>query len=230
MAAYQGPQATLRRALQSAFDNKVPETAAEILDAEIPYLDASVEETVRVAGTAGITTRQALVDTEVLGCRIPKGAHLLLNIRIMYPPMDVAENLRSASSQAAQAKRTQGGFDGHPGRDLHLFEPRRWLTKDSEGKEVFDAYALPTLTFGGGLRGCFGRFWLHLLYCTKSSLLTQALPVTGKRLAIHELKIIMVHLIMNFEFLPLPEDLDNMDGRETIFRTPKNTHVRLRVL
>jgi len=40
----------------------------------------------------------------------------------------------------------------------------------------------------------------------------------------------MVHLIMNFEFLPLPEDLDNMDGRETIFRTPKNTHVRLRVL
>jgi len=162
MAAYQGPQATLRRALQSAFDNKVPETAAEILDAEIPYLDASVEETVRVAGTAGITTRQALVDTEVLGCRIPKGAHLLLNIRIMYPPMDVAENLRSASSQAAQAKRTQGGFDGHPGRDLHLFEPRRWMTKDSGGKEVFDAYALPTLTFGGGLRGCFGRFWLHL--------------------------------------------------------------------
>ncbi|KAL2257902.1 hypothetical protein VTK26DRAFT_8996 [Humicola hyalothermophila] len=41
---------------------------------------------------------------------------------------------------------------------LDRFEPRRWLVSDQEGREVFDGNALPTLVFGGGLRGCFGKF------------------------------------------------------------------------
>lgn len=45
-----------------------------------------------------------------------------------------------------------------------------------------------------------------------------------------ELKIIIVHLMLNFEFLPLPEELRSMDGREQVFRQPKMCHVRLKVL
>lgn len=157
MANNQEAQAALRAALQAAFpDTKCPASAAAILDASIPYLDATVEETVRFSGTAGLTVRRALVDTEVLGHRIPKGAHVLLNARMMLPPHSVPEELRSPTSQAAQAKRLHGGFDGVCGRDMDRFEPRRWLAKDDAGRDVFDAYALPNLAFGGGFRGCFG--------------------------------------------------------------------------
>ncbi len=47
MAANPGPQAQLRAALRAAFpDTKTP-TAAQILDTDVPYLDAVVEETMR---------------------------------------------------------------------------------------------------------------------------------------------------------------------------------------
>ncbi len=164
-AVYQDAQTALRRALQAGFANsKSPESAAAILDADIPYLDASIEETVRVAGTAGIIARLVLVDTEILGCRIPKGSNVLLNTRIIYPPQKVAEELRSPTCQAANAKRPRGGLDGDSGRDLNVYEPRRWMTTDENGKEVFDAYALPSLGFGGGLRGCFGKF-ASFIFC-----------------------------------------------------------------
>lgn len=156
MAAYQQPQAELRRALQAAFPYGA-DSAAAILDADVPYLDAAVEETVRISGTSAVIARTALVDIEILGHHIPKGANIICNTRVTNPPVKVPEEIRSATSQAAQAKRPSGGFDGYPGRDLEVFEPRRWLTKDDKGKEVFDAYALPTLIFGGGLRGCFGE-------------------------------------------------------------------------
>jgi cytochrome P450 len=203
-------QAELRKAVQEAFSlssNKFP-TSGEILEADIPMLDATIEETLRCAATASITTRRALVDTEVLGYRIPKGSNVLLNLRIDRKPFDVDEKRRSVTSQAAQAKRWRGGFDGPSGQDLELFEPRRWLALDpATKKEVFDAYALPSLTFGGGFRGCF-----------------------GKRLAMLELRIIISTLMLNFEFLPLPEQMSSMEAEEEVFRKPKTAFVKLRAL
>ena len=156
MTSYQSAQATLRKALQDAFsdgDNKKP-SAAEILERDIPYLDAAIEECLRLAGTASITVRQALTDTQVLGQHIPKGSNVLLNLRMKDPQFEVDESLRSATSRAAQAKSRNGAgggrFRGPSGRDLEVFEPKRWLYRDENGNEVFDAYSLPSLTFGGG--------------------------------------------------------------------------------
>ncbi|KAK4447384.1 cytochrome P450 3A24 [Podospora aff. communis PSN243] len=200
-------QRELREALVAAFgDNKFP-NSTEILKAEIPLLDATIEETNRFSATAAITSRRAVVDTQILGYHIPKGTDVLMNLRTNKQQFDVDESLRSETCRAAQAKRPRGGFDGPSGRDLDKFVPRRWLAQDATGKEVFDAYSLPVLNFGGGFRGCF-----------------------GKRLAYLELRIIITTLVLNFEFLPLPEKLTGMEAYEEVFRKPRAAHVKLRAL
>ncbi|KAK0708046.1 cytochrome P450 [Lasiosphaeris hirsuta] len=209
MALHPTIQTRLRAALTAAFPSHKTSpafTAAAILDADIPYLEATLEETVRFSATSGIVARLALVDTEVLGRRVPAGTNVLLNTRVLERPYEVAEHLRSATSQAAHTKRERGGIEGDAGRGLDLFEPARWLVKEGD-REVFDAYALPNLIFGGGLRGCF-----------------------GKRLAMQELKIIMVDLMLNFEFLPLPEELSSMAAVERVFRAPRMCYVKLKAL
>ncbi|KAI0401874.1 hypothetical protein F4802DRAFT_600557 [Xylaria palmicola] len=94
------------------------------------------------------------------------------------------------------------------GVDLHLFDPERWLVKDDEtGKESFNAYALPQLAFGGGYRGCSGR-----------------------KLATMEFRVIVVLLIINLEFLQLPEEFKTPKAIERIFREPETPYAKLRVL
>lgn len=149
-------QSELRTILKGAFTSPTP-SVADILEADIPYLDGAVEETVRLAGAAKAQLRQAVVDTEILGYKVPKGAQIFLNLHINRSPCPVDESTRSASSQAAGAK-FGDGFKLDAGRDIGAFEPRRWLVKDRDtGKETFNSYALPTLAFGGGLRGCPGK-------------------------------------------------------------------------
>jgi len=43
-----------------------------------------------------------------------------------------------------------------------------------------------------------------------------------------EFKIIIFHLMYNFEFLPLPEELQDISAIERIFRQPNMCHVRLK--
>lgn len=52
----------------------------------------------------------------------------------------------------------------------------------------------------------------------------------GKKLAMQELKIIMVQIMLNFEFLPLPDELKDMKAIERVFRQPIQCHVKLRAL
>ncbi len=113
----------------------------------------------RLAGTAKANLRQALVDTTILGCPVPKGAEIFMNYHINRTPASVDEGVRSETSRAAGEKHGDG-LGGVAGRDLGAFEPRRWIKVDDKtGEEVFDAYALPALAFGGGYRGCFGKFF-----------------------------------------------------------------------
>ena len=42
-------------------------------------------------------------------------------------------------------------------RTIDKFDPERWLEKDSEGNVVFNSRAGPTMPFGAGPRGCFGK-------------------------------------------------------------------------
>lgn len=160
-------QTELRSILQSAFPSTP--SASAILDADIPYLDGVCEESLRLAGTAKGALRQAVTDTEILGYKIPKGAEVLLNMHIdRSPPCPIDDDSddakRSPSCRAAIHKHGNG-FKGPAGRDLHLFEPRRWIVRDeATGKETFNAYALPSLAFGGGFRGCFGEFSFFSFY------------------------------------------------------------------
>ncbi|RYP68220.1 hypothetical protein DL769_005560 [Monosporascus sp. CRB-8-3] len=125
----------------------------------------------------------ALVDTDILGYRIPKGAEIFMNYHINRAPVPVNESKRSSGSKAA-ADKLGDGLQGNAGRDLSSFEPRRWLVKDEKtGKETFNAYALPSLAFGGGYRGCAGR-----------------------KLASMEFRIVVVLLILHMDFLELPEE------------------------
>ncbi|KAG7286273.1 hypothetical protein NEMBOFW57_008581 [Staphylotrichum longicolle] len=207
MELYPATQTTLRAALRAAFPGPELPSAAQILDADIPYLDGACEEAMRLSGTAKGNLRQALVDTTVLGCHVPKGAEIMMNYHINRAPAPVDEAKRSETSRAAVEKRGDG-FAGPAGRDLGDFEPRRWITVDEKtGKEVFDPYALTSLAFGGGFRGCFGR-----------------------KLAMMEFKIVVVLLVLTFEFLPLPEEYKSMGAIEKIFREPNFPYAKIRAL
>ena len=45
-----------------------------------------------------------------------------------------------------------------------------------------------------------------------------------------EFRVFIVLLVLNFEFLPLPEDLRSMKATEKIFREPDMPYVKLRAL
>ncbi|VUC29467.1 unnamed protein product [Clonostachys rosea] len=207
MEAYPAIQTQLRNALNGAFPgNKAPSTE-EIIQSDIPYLDAVVEEGFRFAGVAKASLRQALVDTSILGCPVPKGAEILMNYHLNRPPLPVDESKRSETSRANGVK-IGDGLQGRAGFDLDKFDPGRFLIKDPEsGKEKFNQHALPSTAFGGGYRGCIGR-----------------------RLATLEFRIIITLLVLNFEFVDLPEDMKSMAATEKIFRQPEKTFAKLRVL
>ena len=88
LTQHQDAQTTLRQSLHQAFpevvsDGKMP-SARDIATALIPYLDAVLEEILRLAGTAGTNVRVATVDTEVLGYHIPKGTDVFLMVRMTF--------------------------------------------------------------------------------------------------------------------------------------------------
>ena len=142
MAQHQAVQSRLRSALRASFSSRLPPShptltsrdavtpsqdphdlpsSSAIIDADIPYLDAVIQETLRVGAPAGRLGRQATVDTTILGCPIPKGTNVLLDTRFLhlsrYDASEtdsgsggagfdmIPESVRSASSQATQLKR-----------------------------------------------------------------------------------------------------------------------------
>ncbi|KAI1329839.1 cytochrome P450 [Xylariaceae sp. FL0255] len=206
MELYPAVQDELRAALRAVFNTNQP-PYGDILDTDIPYLSATCEESLRFANVARGNIRQALVDTEILGHKIPKGAEVLLSFSVDHTPVPVDPSKRASGSRAA-IDRHGDGFQGSAGRDLSVFEPRRWLTTDNKtGKEVFNPYALPFLAFGGGYRGC-----------------------TGRKLAMMQFRMVVTLLILNLEFLELPEKYKSMTATEKMFRRPDLAYVRVRVL
>ncbi|CAG9982756.1 unnamed protein product [Clonostachys byssicola] len=207
MEAYPAVQTQLRKALSNAFPGNDAPSAEEIMHSDIPYLDAAIEEGFRLAGVAKASLRQALVDTSILGCPIPKGAEIIMNYHISRPPIPVDESKRSETCRA-NAIKTGDGLQGRAGFDLDKFDPGRYITKNTEtGKEKFNQHALPSTAFGGGYRGCVGR-----------------------KLATLEFRILITLLVLNFEFMDLPEDMKSMAATEKVFRQPEKPFAKLRVL
>ncbi|KAI0018956.1 cytochrome P450 [Xylariomycetidae sp. FL0641] len=207
MEAFPSQQAELRRRLQEVFPGPELPSVDDILGTDFPYLDAACEEGLRLGGTVSGSLRQALVDTEILGHRIPKGAEILMTFWIHRESAVPDESTRSVSSRHAAEKKGDG-LQGSAGRDLGVFEARRWLAVDEEtGQEKFNPCALPSIIFGGGYRGCPGR-----------------------KLATMQYRIFVVMLMLSFEFLELPPELRTLRGREKIFREPQKPYARIRVL
>lgn len=82
LTGHQQVQAKLRAELRAQYTRAAESgtlpTAEEIAAAEIPYLDATIEEIHRLGGTASVNTRVALCDTQILGFSIPKGTDVFM--------------------------------------------------------------------------------------------------------------------------------------------------------
>jgi cytochrome P450 len=169
----------------------------------IPYLDATIEEILRTALVFPGAFRIATVDTKILGHRIPKGTDVFLlhnGPGYLSPGFDIPDSLRTES--ALEAKNQTGSWDPE---DMALFKPERWLVTTKEGNVAFNSMAGPHLAFGLGPRGCFGR-----------------------RMAYLELRIILVMLIWNFEFLKCPDELSSYGAIDKLSRQPKSCYVRIK--
>lgn len=175
-------------------------TFEEIRHAKLPYLDAVIEEMMRI--NAVPVTREALCDTTILGCPIKKGTQVFFMSNgpgFLSPSIPVDDSKRSESSRVAKLNATWDET-----QDLSLFEPERWLVRKNEGEGVladdvyFDGAAGPQLVFGLGPRSCWGR-----------------------RLAHMEMETIMAMLVWKFQLLKSPPALSGHAGLEGIARVPQ---------
>jgi cytochrome P450 len=212
LADHPQAQATLRSHLDTVFslaaaERRLP-TVDEIIKSHAPYLDATIEEILRCSVVLPMVSRQAQVDTTILGHAIPKGTLVMCMSNgpgFFRPGFLIEESVRSKTSQTAPASALGSWDEG----DMHMFKPERWLdvTNDEKTGEqtlAFNAKKGPMNSFGGGPRGCFGR-----------------------RLAYMELRILTVLLLWNFKLLPIAPDLRSYRRREQITVEPADCHVRL---
>ncbi|RYP46804.1 hypothetical protein DL768_007046 [Monosporascus sp. mg162] len=214
LAVHQGAQKKIRDGLRAAyaeaFDAGRQPSVAEITKTSVPYLDAVMEEILRLSAPFRQVAREAIVDTTLLGHRVPKGTQVFLDISgpsFTSPSLPVDEAVRSESSKSHR-RTTTGSWDH---ADPQAFVPERWLKKtieDGGAAEAeayhYDAQAGPFLSFGTGVRGCFGR-----------------------RLAYLQLRILMTLLLWNFELAPLPRELNTWEQADGLTIKPAKCFVRL---
>jgi cytochrome P450 len=115
----------------------------------IHYLEATMEEAIRLGNIHPRLVRIATVDTQILGYPIPKGAHVVSSSYVGEKPLDIAEDKRSKRSQ-----QTKVNFRKHYEDGMDAFVPERWLDEKGE----FDSHQYPTLAFSAGPRVCYGEF------------------------------------------------------------------------
>lgn len=179
--------------------------ARTIMATKTPYLDAVIEEVLRLTHPLAAMTRRARVDTEVLGRRIPAGTDifvLTVGSDLTHPTSEwqqsIPEHVRSKTSRDGKDK-----YVSWDPENVRRFYPERWLKLDEDDNEVYDPKAGPTLAFSTGPRVCPGQ--------------TQAYA---------KLRILTTLLLWELEFLPLPEELNSFEYKEIPMRTPKSCCVR----
>jgi cytochrome P450 len=208
LADNQTAQCKLRKALKASFpsatkEGRVP-TASEIRTARVPYLDATIEEILRLQPIVEVG-RSTVHDAPVLGRVIPKGTIVLtLNqgAGVMYPLYDTKVH-DSHSAQLAKRWESYGTIDEDTAQ---IFAPERWLimSEDHVEGESFNPTACYCLAFGAGVRGCWGR-----------------------RLAYLQIRFFLAMLVWSYEFRQCPESLSGYQAVEGIVRVPDNCFVRL---
>ena len=153
-------RAELHAAIPQAVQEKRAPTYQELIKAHVPYLDAVVDEVLRHANAIAFVVRVAMQETTILGQHIPKGTDVFLMANgagYLEPniPLDDAVRSPGARRHGGNGKALSGMWDDS---DIAAFRPERWLVLSPDtGKEVHDSLAGPSLAFGLGPRGCFGR-------------------------------------------------------------------------
>ena len=206
-------QSQLREALQTQFADaraagRNP-TVQEITSKQVPWLEATIEESLRCSATAPSVDRMALVDTQILGYRIPKGAIVsqpCSGPSITTPAFDIDEAVRSPTSLVA--RREEGLVPPNWSREgISVWKPQRWLVRGPNGQLEFNPKAGPQVAFGLGTRGCY-----------------------GKRLTYVESRILLTLLIWNFELLPCAPRISRYTAKMTTANAPRDCFIRLREL
>lgn len=202
-------RADLRAALPDAAREGRRPTYDELTHAHIPYLDAVVNEVLRKANTIDFVVRVALRDTVVLGHRVPKGTDVFFmgnGAGYVAPALPVDDTSRSPGARRATESNAKGLTGDWDDADVAAFRPERWLRADPDtGVETFDPMAGPTLAFGLGPRGCFGR-----------------------RLALQSLRIMFGMTVWSFELCPTPAGLSGYDAVQRFAREPTQCFVSVK--
>ncbi|ETS79079.1 hypothetical protein PFICI_08932 [Pestalotiopsis fici W106-1] len=213
MTDHPAAQARLRDELRAALPLAAREqrrpTYAEITKAPVPYLDAVVDEVLRHANTIAFVVRQAQQDSTVLGRHIPRGTNVFLMANgpgYLEPNMPVQDDMRSPGARRTMTKSSlTGAWDDE---SISAFRPERWLQREPDtGAEVYNSQAGPSLAFGLGLRGCF-----------------------GKRLALQALRIHFGLIFWEFELLSTPGALGGYEAVQRFAREPTQCYVRLKAV
>lgn len=198
-------RAVLHAALPEAAQQRRAPSYQELIKSHIPYLDAVVEEVLRHANTIAFVVRQAMEDTTVLGRHIPKGTDVFLVANgpgYLEPNMQVKDEIRSPGARRGQAKALTGLWED---KDIAAFRPERWLKADlATGTEIFDPMAGPSLAFGLGPRGCFGR-----------------------KFALQVLKIQFALIVWHFNLLETPPEISGYNAIQRFAREPTQCYIRL---
>ncbi|KAK3896638.1 cytochrome P450 [Staphylotrichum tortipilum] len=196
-------RACLRSTYSDAWTEKRLPTAAELARQHSPWLDATLEETLRLDSPVVNILVVAKTNTTVLGHFLPKDTPVFLNLTgasLNRPSVPVDDALRRASSSAHPAQR-----ENWDGEDPDVFKPERWLKHEDSGRLLFDGSAGPALAFSAGNRGCF-----------------------GKRLGLLKLRIAAALLVWSFEFEKVPSELVSSETYESLVTAPKECLVRLK--
>ncbi|RKL30751.1 hypothetical protein BFJ72_g11316 [Fusarium proliferatum] len=154
----QEKQTILRRALHKAhaqaFSQREQPTLQDILKVKVPYLDAFIEEVLRLSNPLEFVAKEASCDMNVLGYFIPKGTLLILTFSgatFHRPGLPVDEEKRSPSCERQNIHAGDWGQSEFP---AHEFHPERWLRESDEesGSMEFDRGAGPFMSFTATLK------------------------------------------------------------------------------
>lgn len=207
MTNNQGVQKRLRdslfKAYQDALNDGRPPSVEEITTTSVPYLDAVVEELLRVSTALPFVERTTTCDTQILGHPIPKGTVVYLALSgpsLTEPAIPVPEDLRYNSKLANTSSNMPSAWSESSRGE---FKPERWLKKNSSGEEVFDIAAGPNMAFSVGPRACF-----------------------GKKLAYLQIKMVVTLIMWNFELKEF-EGSASMSSEEAFTTTPAQCYVKL---
>jgi cytochrome P450 len=183
-------------------------SAKDITTASIPYLDATVAETLRLSNTGPVSFRQTLVPCEVLGHQVPAGTPLILvTAGPSYESVDATpmpQTIRgkiAAEALLQESHLPPTSICSIPSpQTLDMFVPDRWL---ANGK--FDSEAVRMLPFSAGPRGCF-----------------------GENIAMIEMRIMIAVLVLKFEFPQLAKSLSGYQAQDGLTSRPTYCYVNPR--